>query len=82
MSIEQWLYKASTAKQSSFIMSDVPEWFEPLMTSSPKKRESKVDDVLVKVELLDLERETVAEMEGIKDPLPVKDEKEHFYATL
>ena len=52
------------------------------MTSSPKKRESKVDDILVKVELLDLERETIAEMEGIKDPLPAKGEKEHFYATL
>ena len=82
MSIEQWIYKASTAKQTSFIMSDVPEWFEPLMTSSPKKRESRVDDIVSEVKLLDLESETVAEMEGIKDPLPVKGEKEHFYATL
>ena len=82
MSIEQWIYKASTAKQTSFIMSDVPEWFEPLMTSSPKKRESRVDDIVSEVKLLDLESETVAELEGIKDPLPVKGEKEHFYATL
>ena len=61
-------------------MSEVPEWFEPLMTSSPKKRESRVDDIVSEVKLLDLESETVAE--GIKDPLPVKGEKEHFYATL
>ena len=80
MSIEQWIYKASTAKQTSFIMSDVPEWFEPLMTSSPKKRESKVDDIVSEVKRLDLESETVAER--ISDPFPAKGEKEHFYATL
>ena len=80
MSIEQWIYKASTAKQSSFIMSDVLEWFEQLMTSSSKKRESKMDDIRDKMELLDLESETIAE--GISDPLPTKGEKEHFYATL
>ena len=76
------IYKASVVHQTSFIMSDVPVWFRPLVTSSPKKRESRLSIILNEVERMTLKHESIAVMEGAKDSLPPKEEKEHFNTTL
>ena len=64
-------------------MSDVtlPRDFVPLQTSTPKK-ERDVKRLVEEMKLMDLECETIAVMEGIKDPVPEKNMKEHFYTTL
>ena len=76
------IYKASAVHQTSFIMSDVPVWFRPLVTSSPKKRETRLEVIVNEVERMTLERESIAVMEETKDPLPPKEEKERFNTTL
>ena len=63
-------------------MSDVqlPADFQPLATSSPKKREPRLEEIIKEVKLLDLESETFTE--GMENSFPAKEDRVHFYATL
>ena len=76
------IYKASVVHQTSFIMSDVPVWFRPLFTSSPKKRESRLSIILNEVKRMTLKHESIVVMEETKDSIPPKEEKERFNTTL
>ena len=64
-------------------MSDVtlPRDFVPLRTSTPKK-ERDVKRLVEEMKLMDLECETIAVMEGIKDPVPRKSVKKNLCTTL
>ena len=65
-------------------MSDVtlPRDFVPHETSTPKKERDVVEKLVEEVKMMDLEHETIAIMNEMKDPVPEKNMKEHFYTTL
>ena len=63
-------------------MSDakLPREFKPICASSPKKEtdREKVERLRKEMESVDLASETVAQMEGLPDPIRMREEDEEY----